>query len=210
VRLLLLKMSARDLEGSRRSRAHASPDRDLRVCSSLPTPSTHARPNCLDSNGRVLDLIPALHLQCHLSTSTPTYRSQPAYIPPFYNHSSTVPIVPTSTCPRKRGTIAMPRQPKRPRVIDLTSDGPDEAARPAKSPRYPSSSYSSQPSAPGSSQTSIARSHMPSSSAPVPPSSAGQQLSSQILTDDDGEPSSQDLTQSDDGPSLELYGSLGV
>jgi hypothetical protein len=84
----------------------------------------------------------------------------------------------------------MPRQGKRPReVIDLTSDGDD--GRRAKSPRYPSSTYS-QPSRSTSSYLS------PGSIAPP----------SQNTANDDDELG--DLTQSNDGPPRELYGSLGM
>ncbi|KAL2018517.1 hypothetical protein VTK56DRAFT_802 [Thermocarpiscus australiensis] len=93
-------------------------------------------------------------------------------------------------------------------VVDLADEA--ESARPAKLPRYPSGSYSSKSSAPRSSQqSSVARSYLPSSSASVPSSfDASQRLSWQNLAGDDGEPSSQDLTQSDDGPQRELYGSM--
>lgn len=107
----------------------------------------------------------------------------------------------------------MPRQGKRPReVIDLTDEA-TQSARPAKSPRFVSAPLSSQPSAPRSSQSSSAAySHAPSSSALAPSSSynANQRLTWQAAADDDGEPSTQDLTQSDDGPALELYGSFGM
>lgn len=84
----------------------------------------------------------------------------------------------------------MPRQTKRPReVIDLTDGAP--STRPAKSPRYPSSSYSSQLPA-------------PSSVVPAPHASQLQAVN------DEFEPSTQDLTQSDDGPQRELYGSFGT
>ncbi|KAK4130663.1 RAD5-like protein [Trichocladium antarcticum] len=87
----------------------------------------------------------------------------------------------------------MAHQSKRPRAADLAGD---VTARAAKSARHPASSYpASQPSAPGSSQTSIA----------VPSASTMQRLPRQF---EDAEPFSQDLTQNDDGPSLELYGSL--
>ncbi|KAJ4300622.1 hypothetical protein N0V88_003306 [Collariella sp. IMI 366227] len=101
-----------------------------------------------------------------------------------------------------------PRPVKRPReVIDLTGDT-QKRPRPAKSPRYPSASYSSQPSVPGSSQPSlsVAYSQAPSSS---PAFHAGRYLSSfQNLGNYDAEPSTQDLTQRDDDPQLELYGSF--
>ncbi|GAB1318601.1 Rad5-like protein (SNF2 family domain-containing protein) [Madurella fahalii] len=104
----------------------------------------------------------------------------------------------------------MPRQAKRSRAA--AGLGADDAgsARPAKSARYPSSSHSSQPSAHGSSQpSSIAASHLPSSSATVQASpDAIQRLTWQTPAYDDEEPSTQDLTQSDDGPAHELYGSM--
>ncbi|KAH6856961.1 RAD5-like protein [Chaetomium sp. MPI-CAGE-AT-0009] len=87
----------------------------------------------------------------------------------------------------------MPRQTKRPReVIDLT-DG-DQNTRPAKSPR-PSSSHSSQPAAPrlGQSSSSVA---------------SGPNATQRQLENDEPEPSTQDLTQSDDEPQRELYGSF--
>jgi SWI/SNF-related matrix-associated actin-dependent regulator of chromatin subfamily A3 len=111
----------------------------------------------------------------------------------------------------------MPRQRKRPReVVDLTQESGEthQGARPAKSPRLPSSSsFSSQVSVPGSSQSSsIAYSHAPSSSAPALPSyhDASERLSWQTPANDDDEPSTQSLTQNDDGPQLELYGSFGT
>jgi SWI/SNF-related matrix-associated actin-dependent regulator of chromatin subfamily A3 len=100
----------------------------------------------------------------------------------------------------------MPRHAKRhrePEVVDLTDDAP--TTRPAKVPRYPPSSYSSQSAAPGPSQPSTsAYAPVPSSAASVP--SATQRYSA----NDELEPSTQDLTQSDDGPQRELYGSLGM
>jgi len=79
---------------------------------------------------------------------------------------------------------------KRPReVIDLTDNAPN--TRPAKSPRYPSSSYSSGLPAPGS----------------IPPPPHASQVQP---VNDEFEPSTQDLTQSDDGPQRELYGSFGI
>lgn len=96
----------------------------------------------------------------------------------------------------------MPRQTKRTRdVVDLTNDA--DSFRPAKSPRYTSSSYNSQPSIPGSSQTSNAPSYLSPSSY-----DARQRSSWQVPANEDMEPSTQNLTQSDDGPQLELYGSL--
>ena len=90
----------------------------------------------------------------------------------------------------------MPRQTKRPReVIDLT-DG-DENTRPAKSPRLPSASQSVQPAAP--------RLGQPSSSATLVPNATQRHPEN-----DEPEPSMQDLTQSDDGPQRELYGSFGM
>ncbi|KAK4097378.1 RAD5-like protein [Parathielavia hyrcaniae] len=85
-------------------------------------------------------------------------------------------------------------------VVDLTGD--DQSHRPAKSPRHAQSSSAAQSSAPGPSRTSSATySHVPSGS--VLPS--GSQRHS---GNDEVEPSTQDLTQSDDGPQLELYGSF--
>jgi SWI/SNF-related matrix-associated actin-dependent regulator of chromatin subfamily A3 len=99
----------------------------------------------------------------------------------------------------------MPRQTKRTLdVVDLTGDA--QGTRPVKSPRYPSSSYTSPPSAARPSRLSSA----PSSQA-TPPSSASLAGPSQRFPgNDDVEPSTQDLTQSDDGPQLELYGSFGM
>ncbi len=102
----------------------------------------------------------------------------------------------------------MPRPPKRPRpteVIDLTDDEP--TPRPAKSPRYPSSPYSSQPSAPTfSSQLSVPPSSPAAfSSRPTVAWSSSQRS----LANDALEPSTQELTQSDDGPQHEFYGSFG-
>ena len=74
-------------------------------------------------------------------------------------------------------------------VIDLTDDA--LSTRPAKSPRYPSSFYSSQFQAPSS---GISAPH-------------ARQLHP---VNDEFEPSTQDLTQSDDGPQRELYGSFGM
>ncbi|KXX82067.1 putative SWI/SNF-related matrix-associated actin-dependent regulator of chromatin subfamily A member 3-like 1 [Madurella mycetomatis] len=104
----------------------------------------------------------------------------------------------------------MPRQAKRSRVAAGLSTDEAGSARPTKSARYPASSYASQPSAYGSSQpSSIAASSQPSSSAAVQASpDAVQRLSWQTPGDDDGEPCTQDLTQSDDGPAHEFYGSL--
>ncbi len=131
----------------------------------------------------------------------------------------------------------MPRPPKQPQpapwkgagvkrpasvVIDLTGDDDHVAsARPAKSPRYPSSSYASQPQLSQSSQSSS--SYQPRSPFQPPalvsgrpsfltPNSTPPALpaSQRSLGDDDLEPSTQDLTQSDDGPQLELYGSFGM
>src|SRR4051812_7263540 len=100
----------------------------------------------------------------------------------------------------------MPRRTKRPRepeVVDLTDDAP--STRPAKLPRYPSSSYNPHSAAPGPSQpSSSASAPAPSSAALVP--NATQRYSA----NDELEPSTQDLTQSDDGPQRELYGSLGM
>jgi hypothetical protein len=110
-----------------------------------------------------------------------------------------------------RYPLTMPRQAKRPRaVVYLTADEAG-SARPAKSPRNAPSS-SSQPSVPGSSQPSILLSHLPSSSAAVPPSSynEAERLSFQNPANDEAEPSTQDLTQSDDGPAHELYGHFGM
>ncbi|KAK4121600.1 RAD5-like protein [Parathielavia appendiculata] len=96
----------------------------------------------------------------------------------------------------------MPRQTKRALdVVDLTGDDRDH--RPAKSPRYASSSSTAHFSAPGPNQSSsAAHSNGPSSSAPRP---SGSQ---QYLGNDEVEPSTQDLTQRDDEPQLELYGSF--
>ncbi|KAK4152043.1 RAD5-like protein [Chaetomidium leptoderma] len=88
----------------------------------------------------------------------------------------------------------MPRPTKRAReVIDLS----DDTQRPAKSPRYPSSSHSAQISAPVPRPPTV-----PSSSA------SGPSASQRPPANDDLEPSTQDLTQGDDGPQRELYGSL--
>lgn len=101
----------------------------------------------------------------------------------------------------------MPRQKKR--AIEVVDSTQGESSRAAKSPRFPSSV-----NAPGSSQSSIAYSHLPSSSAPVPSSSAGGQGSSwqnpvNLEDGDDVEPSTQALTQSDEPSSrFELYGAF--
>src|SRR3954463_15299782 len=91
----------------------------------------------------------------------------------------------------------MPRQTKRPlEVVDLTDDA--QGSRPAKSPRYlSSSSYSDQPS-------SSSRALVPSAAASAP---NGTQRGS---ANDELEPSTQDLTQRDDDPQRELYGSFGM
>lgn len=82
----------------------------------------------------------------------------------------------------------MPRPPKRPRqVVDLTADEP--ARHPAKSPRLEPPSSNRQPS--------LFSDDPPSQQIPYPQSSASE------------EPELVDLTQADDGPALELYGSLG-
>ncbi|KAH6631439.1 SNF2 family N-terminal domain-containing protein [Chaetomium tenue] len=87
----------------------------------------------------------------------------------------------------------MPRQTKRPReVVDLTVG--DENTRPAKSPRHASASNRSQPAAPQGQSSSSATS--------VP------NATQRHLENDEPEPSTQDLTQSDDGPQRELYGSF--
>jgi SWI/SNF-related matrix-associated actin-dependent regulator of chromatin subfamily A3 len=92
----------------------------------------------------------------------------------------------------------MPRPAKRPReVIDLTDEAQD--TRPAKSPRYPSSS---QHSAPSFSQQSFSSARVLSGSQ----RSTGQSASA----DYDLEPSTQDLTQRDEEPQRELYGFLGM
>ncbi|KAH8912067.1 RAD5-like protein [Coniochaeta sp. PMI_546] len=81
----------------------------------------------------------------------------------------------------------MPRPPKRPRqVVDLTADEP--ARHPAKSPRLEPPSSNRQPS--------LFSDDPPSQQIPYPQSSASE------------EPELVDLTQADDGPALELYGSL--
>ncbi|EAQ88403.1 hypothetical protein CHGG_05022 [Chaetomium globosum CBS 148.51] len=88
----------------------------------------------------------------------------------------------------------MPRQTKRPReVVDLT--GGDENTRPAKSPRHPSASNRSQPAAPQLGQSSSSATSVPNAT-------------QRHLENDEPEPSTQDLTQSDDGPQRELYGSF--
>jgi hypothetical protein len=88
--------------------------------------------------------------------------------------------------------LAMPRQTKRPReVIDLT--GVDENTRPAKSPRLPSASDGLQPAAPGLGQPSSSATSVPNATQRHP-------------ENDEPEPSTQDLTQSDD----ELYGFFGM
>ncbi|KAK4233595.1 RAD5-like protein [Achaetomium macrosporum] len=101
---------------------------------------------------------------------------------------------------------------KRPReAVDLPGPDATQSTRPAKSPRYPPpSSSNSQPSVSGPSQlSSIAYSHVPSSSASAPLSyDARELLSWQNPANDDIEPSTQELTQRDDGPQLELYGSF--
>ena len=99
-----------------------------------------------------------------------------------------------------------------PRPIKRTRDpgGPNESGRGTKT-RQPPSSSSSQ-----------SRSSQPSLSSNQPPSSYTTVYgnSSQASNDainrvsfqdpvDDSEPATQDLTQSDDGPDYELYGSLG-
>jgi SWI/SNF-related matrix-associated actin-dependent regulator of chromatin subfamily A3 len=92
----------------------------------------------------------------------------------------------------------MPRPAKRPReVIDLTDEA--QPTRPAKSPRYPSSS---QHSAPNFSPPSSSSARVPSGSQ----RSAGQSANA----DYDLEPSTQDLTQRDEEPQRELYGFLGM
>ncbi|KAL2267834.1 hypothetical protein VTJ83DRAFT_5111 [Remersonia thermophila] len=99
-----------------------------------------------------------------------------------------------------------PRRGKRQRdVIDLTASDPDDA-RPAKSPRHLSTPGSSQASGPGFSQPSSSAPFPapPSSSAPGP--SGSQHLLSVLPADDDFEPSTQELTQRDDGPPFEHYG----
>lgn len=107
---------------------------------------------------------------------------------------------------------AMPRQAKRSRVAAGLAADEAGSSRPTKSARHPSSAYSSQPSAHGSSQpSSIAASSQPSSSATVQASPDAVQPSSwRTPGDEDGEPCTQDLTQSDDGLAHELYGSLGM
>ena len=119
---------------------------------------------------------------------------------------------------------------KRPvEVIDLTGDDP--VVRPAKAPRYsspsyasssyPSSSYptSSYPSSslPTSSYpTSSPASRFPASSRPsslpssTPPATRAPRASLRNFDENELEPSTQDLTQSDDGPQQELYGSFGM
>ena len=139
---------------------------------------------------------------------------------------------------------------KRPvEVIDLTGDDP--VVRPAKAPRYSSSSHAA-PSYPSSSSyptssyptssyptSSYPSSSFPSSSYPTssyptssyPTSSPASRLpassrpssipsstpparapgaSVRYFDEDELEPSTQDLTQSDDGPQHELYGSFGM
>ncbi|KAL1841186.1 hypothetical protein VTJ49DRAFT_7355 [Mycothermus thermophilus] len=100
-----------------------------------------------------------------------------------------------------------PRSQTKKRQRDATDLAvPDAAdARPAKSPRHLSTPGSSQTSGPSFSQpSSSAPFPAPSSSAPGP--SGSQQLFSGFPADDDLEPSTQELTQRDDGPQFEHYG----
>ena len=123
---------------------------------------------------------------------------------------------------------------KRPvEVIDLTGDDP--VVRPAKAPRHSSSSYASSSypsfSHPSSYPTSsYPTSSYPSSSYPTsspasrfpapsrpssipsstPPAPRAPRATLRYFGDDELEPSTQDLTQSDDGPQQELYGSFGL
>ncbi|KAK3936758.1 putative SWI/SNF-related matrix-associated actin-dependent regulator of chromatin subfamily A member 3-like 1 [Diplogelasinospora grovesii] len=101
----------------------------------------------------------------------------------------------------------MPRQKKRAlAIVDLLDD--DDSSRQAKSSRFSSSQASA---APSSSYTPV---YAPSGSAPTAPSSsfdASQRLSWQnpiVINDDGDEPSTQDLTQRDDGPEFEHYGHM--
>ncbi|KAL2189334.1 RAD5-like protein [Thermothelomyces heterothallicus CBS 203.75] len=81
----------------------------------------------------------------------------------------------------------MPRQTKRARdVLDATEDA--QSTRPAKSPRHPSPSHRDQAS---------------SSIALAPPNGVWRGSTTDVL-----EPSTQDLTQRDDDPERELYGSF--
>ncbi|KAK3687472.1 helicase-like protein [Podospora appendiculata] len=108
--------------------------------------------------------------------------------------------------PRPRAPAKRAREPE---TVSLLSDdiendhGNDNingaSSRVAKAPRYSSSSYSSQPSVPGPSQ--------PSSSTPSS-SDARQRASWQTPVSYDGEPEAIDLTQNDDEPVRELYGSF--
>jgi SWI/SNF-related matrix-associated actin-dependent regulator of chromatin subfamily A3 len=98
---------------------------------------------------------------------------------------------------------------KRPReVIDLTGD--DYQTHQSKNPRLAEplgSASSSRGHLPGrSGQPSV---QVPPGSAPIP-SSSRRIGGSQVVPTYDGEPEVLDLTQSDDGPARELYGSLGT
>jgi SWI/SNF-related matrix-associated actin-dependent regulator of chromatin subfamily A3 len=113
-------------------------------------------------------------------------------------------------------TAPQSRASKRPvEVIDLTDDA--ATTRPAKSPRFPFSAYAaqlqSQWSRPSQSYSQFQSPALASSRPSFVPNSTPPTLpraSQRDLGDDDLEPSTQDLTQNDDGPQRELYGSFGM
>ena len=136
--------------------------------------------------------------------------SLPAILPFLQATSTRETYSPSAMAPRGSGKRAR-------EVIDLTGDD-EEPNTTAKAPRvtadtfrrYPLSASSanvgsSQSSLPGRPSQSFSRASQPTSSYTTASSSDRRLLASQ-----DEEPDLIDLTQSEDGPPLELYGNLGT